>query len=262
MTPALAIPTKKQLDGGTWEVRTRCPDCQVEVVLASEVEPGELAMKYAKLTRCESCGDKIEQARERHEIERVQNRMHRRIAASGLPTALQGMTFEQLVRSDDRRGQAIDACEKWAETGGGILLYGDVGRGKTRAAATACWSRLQHGPCTWVSVAVLIAQLGAAWNDDARREAIATITGEHALILDDFDKVKPSEWVVSQLFAAVDRRIQAGAPLLVTTNLRPSQLGENFGAPLMSRLAALKQFEWTGPDMRLSMGLDTYDEED
>jgi len=104
---------------------------------------------------------------------------------------------------------------------------------------------------------ILIAQLGAAFSDAARREAIGVLTGTGALVLDDLDKIKPSEWAVTQVFAALDKRIQAGSPLLVTTNKTPTQLGEQFGEPVMSRIVGYcRVFELPGRDMRLQLPVD------
>lgn len=127
----------------------------------------------------------------------------------------------------------------------------------TRLAATAAFQRLRRHPLTWVSMPILLAQLGAAFSDSARREAISVLTGAGALVLDDLDKVNPSEWARNQVFAAIDKRVQAGTPLLITTNLPPAALGEKFGEPVMSRIVGYcRTLELPGRDQRMRFNVD------
>lgn len=79
--------------------------------------------------------------------------------------------------------------------------------------------------------------------------------GTEALVLDDLDKARRSEYASEQLLCAIDKRITAGAPLLVTTNLMPSQLADRFpgyGPMIVSRLRGYcETFLVEGPDRRL-----------
>jgi DNA replication protein DnaC len=75
------------------------------------------------------------------------------------------------------------------------------------------------------------------------------------LVLDDFDKVKPSEFGTQQIFTAIDSRVQAGVPLIVTANLRLGEVVERYGEPIGSRLAGhCTQLVLDGPDRRLELG--------
>lgn len=234
------------------EVRTRCQECRVEIVLAvEEEEPSRLALTYAAAAMlCERCSAAYEAAVKAEETRRD---LDKRARASKLPEPLRALTFDQMIATGPR-ARAIQAAREWADAGHGLVLYGPTGVGKTRLAGTAAWQRVLDGkPVTWVSVAVLMAQLGAAFSDPDRRAAIEVLTGTGPLVLDDFDKVNPTEWARTQLFAAIDRRISADAPLLVTTNLKPAALREKFGEAIASRLAGCKTIELTGPDYRLRL---------
>lgn len=184
--------------------------------------------------RCETCLDRLE-AREQAE-ERKSVREARR-SRCGLPNRLRGEFLERLPAKPGQRA-AVKAAIDWAtsEDPGGLMLLGETGVGKTRIAAAACWTRLEHHPCTYASVARAMARLGGSFTDEGRAEAVRVFSGAGAVVLDDLDKTRPSEYGMEQLFAAVDAREQAGAPLLVTTNLTPSEIGERYGDPLMSRL--------------------------
>jgi hypothetical protein len=80
------------------------------------------------------------------------------------------------------------------------------------------------------------------------------LTGSGAIVLDDIDKSNPSEHVRNQLFPAIDQRVEAGAPMIVTANSSIGQLGERLGEAIMSRLAGhCTPLELDGPDRRLSL---------
>lgn len=251
-----ALPARHRLNvrevPGGWEVDTSCHRCGEGMALFSDVEPRQPGLGFAAFVLCRECCEADERAAE--QAQSAQER-DKRVRGSMMPRALQGMRWDVI---DDRgdRGKAIEAAKAWATAikPRGLCLFGDTGVGKTRIAATAAWARLERFALRWVSVPVLMAQVGAGFSDEGRREAIATIAGAGPLVLDDLDKVNPSEWSRQQLFAAIDSRIAADAPLLITTNLPPSQLGEKFGEPVASRIVgSCDVISLHGEDRRLSL---------
>jgi DNA replication protein DnaC len=76
----------------------------------------------------------------------------------------------------------------------------------------------------------------AGFGTDEKAQANRILTGASPLVLDDLDKVGTNATVRSLLYLAIDNRIEAGSPLLVTTNLKPDQLAETFGEAISSRL--------------------------
>jgi DNA replication protein DnaC len=173
---------------------------------------------------------------------------------SGIPARLCGLTWPDVA---DSRPDALGAAQAWAYGDVlGLLLTGAVGRGKTWLAAAAAWARLELGPVRWFSTPALLAELGLSFADDRREKALDALAGSEALVLDDVDKCRPSEYAAEQLFAAIDNRLTAGAPLLVTTNLGLDTLAAKFPAPfgdaIVSRLVGYcEAFVLQGPDRRL-----------
>lgn len=173
---------------------------------------------------------------------------------SGIPTALRGLTWDD-VGGHPPAVLAAAVAFAAGETSG-VLLTGAVGVGKTWLAAVAAWARIEHGQVRWFSTPTLFARLGLSFADDARDEAVEALIGLTGLVLDDLDKCRPSEYAAEQLFCAIDNRVTAGAPLLVTTNLGLGAIAEKFPAPygeaIASRLAGhCAAFALEGRDRRL-----------
>ena len=118
---------------------------------------------------------------------------------------------------------------------------GPVGAGKTYSAATAAWAMLERRPLIWTSAPLLFARLGSGLGSPARDRAVEILTSRKALVLDDLDKARPTEYGAEQIFLAVDNRVSNGVSLLATTNLSLAEISQRFPEPygeaIASRLA-------------------------
>lgn len=237
-------------------VTRTCRDCGGE--FAVQVPDGDswIARKVRALAAvCDECVDRSDAADAEREAQDRADRDRRRLAATGLPAVFHDLDLA--VLDPGHNGAAHGAARRWADGSlRGLVLTGNVGVGKTTLAAAAMLAHLDRARVQWVSVPSLIAQ--AFGDDDAKAQVAATLTGRRALVLDDIDKVKPGEWVASQLFAAIDNRVTAGTGLLVTTNVAVPDLGRRFGGEfglaIASRLADRRfceAHEMRGSDRRL-----------
>lgn len=216
-----------------------CAECGAEMQVERLFFQGrELRMTPV----CEPCGEKAKAEEER---ERDRSRFESRVEASHLPSSRWGIELPG--------GQHGEAARLWADGElRGLMLLGPVGVGKTHLAAAAVWRRLRVDRVRWVRTARLMSQLRAGFDDSARREALAIINGTSALVLDDLDKATPTDFGREVVFNAVDSRIEHGSPLLVTTNLELSAIGERYGEPVASRLAGYcRVLRMTGEDRRI-----------
>jgi DNA replication protein DnaC len=249
-------------DGDEWVVTVSCPRCRQPTehrlaVAEHPEEPSERALKLSCIILCSGCTVADDAAGLQ---KRTAEARSARVSAADIPPSLVGLKFKDMLDgAAERRRQAIEIVRQWSAmttpaARPGLYIYGSVGVGKTRLAATGAWARLEHAPIRWVSVAVLMAKLSAAWGDADRRQALQVLTGHGAVVLDDIDKVNPSENARAQLYAAINERIDAKAPMIVTANSKLSELAARLGDPIVSRLAGhCTQLELDGPDRRLSL---------
>lgn len=167
----------------------------------------------------------------------------RNLAGANLPRTLQGLTFEAIAEAlDDERWPgcvaARDKARLWAQGEiNQLVLSGAVGVGKSWIAGAAVNEMARHRPVRWFSFAKLMAQARAGFKNPSRDEVTDVLTKSHlALVLDDIDKVKPSEYANDILFELIDERIANATPLLITTNRNYTELTTLFGEPITSRL--------------------------
>lgn len=247
--------------GRVYEVRTRCTLCRAEIVLRSIEPPNAMSRSFVfgafrralGVFACDECVDKAQAATERAETAQA---IRKRREDSRMPAYMQGLTFEEMIPGGGRR-EIVNELREWAAADhpGQIYLHGDKGAGKTRLAATAAWARLNRFPLRYASLPALIAELGQAFSDEGRRQAIQVLVGQGPLVLDDIarDDIKVSDWAKTQVFTAIDKRIQAGAPLLLTSNMAPDRLGPVLGGSTMSRCSGMRTLRLPGRDMRLQL---------
>lgn len=140
---------------------------------------------------------------------------------------------------DHRDPRASQVCRNYAdnfqamlETNSGLLLYGDVGTGKTYLAACIANAVLEQGrSVVMASLPSLIAQMGADFGDD-REEILYRIRKADLLVLDDVGVERSTEYSTEQAYEVINARYKSGKPLIVTTNL---SLADIKGDPRLGR---------------------------
>ncbi|MDQ3722995.1 MAG: ATP-binding protein [Actinomycetota bacterium] len=195
--------------------------------------------------RCDACQDAEERQRDAEQLDaqRAERAAHRR-ATSGIPPKWRGQRFDGLQTDQARRTALVRAAEWSVGEIDGLLLWGAVGCGKTAIAAAAANRRVEHAAVRWLSVAQLLLDLKMGFDTPEYTRAVRKLQATHsdaALVLDDLDKLKPTEHAVQPLYVAINAWIEAELPLLVTLNRDLDGLEDwmpdTFGAAIASRLA-------------------------
>jgi len=196
--------------------------------------------------QCGDCDDSDEAKQQAEEAaEQARDRFHRRVKAAQLPSTLLEVAYPDNTH---------EAVREWgAGKIQGLCLTGTVGVGKTYVAAAATWDRLHRESIRWVRTAQLLTHLRSGFGESDSVTAKQIIAGTGGIVLDDLDKVNPTEYGREVLFCAIDGRVQEGSPLLVTTNLTLGQIGDRLGEAVASRLAGYcRTVSMQGDDRRVA----------
>ena len=101
----------------------------------------------------------------------------------------------------------------------GLLLWGDVGTGKSFAAACIANALLEQAtPVLMTNFSKILNQMGTMYTDE-RYQYIASFNHYPLLIIDDLGIERSTEYAKEQVYAVIDERYKANLPLIITTNL-------------------------------------------
>ena len=141
--------------------------------------------------------------------------------------ALQYCTFENdkgFNPEMDRARAYVERWEEMLESNTGLLLWGDVGTGKTFFAGCIANALIERGvPVLMTNFARILNTLTDLRSEE-RNRFIDEMNEYPLLILDDLGIERNSEFALEQVFNVVDSRYRSGQPLIVTTNLTLSEL--------------------------------------
>lgn len=151
----------------------------------------------------------------------------RRLKAAGIQERhLQDWTFASATDTPSVQ-MAKRYTENWKKVKAenlGLLLWGDIGTGKSFLAACIANELLEKGvPVLMTNFSKILNQMGAMYSDE-RYRYIASFNRFSLLIIDDLGIERNTEYALEQVYAVVDERYKAGLPLIITTNLTISQL--------------------------------------
>lgn len=165
----------------------------------------------------------LEDERRRKEQQRIS-----RLKANGLQhAALREFTFANDSGINPEMQRAHSYVEHWAEmkaAATGLLLWGDVGTGKSFFAGCIANALLEQGvPVLMTNFARILNALTGMFSDD-RNQYIDSLNQYSLLIIDDFGMERNTEFALEQVFSVIDARYRSKLPLIVTTNLTLDEL--------------------------------------
>lgn len=139
--------------------------------------------------------------------------------------------------------------------GTGLLLYGNVGCGKSFAAACIANALIDNGtPCLMTNFSRIINRLQESFA--GRQKYIDNLSRFDLLVIDDMAAERNTEYVWEQVMTIIDARYRSGLPLVVTTNLTIVELADPADIRRQRVYSRLKEMcvpiEVTGADRRTS----------
>ncbi len=168
--------------------------------------------------------DKEEAERKQIEFERTVKKLRQ----AGFPESkMQDWTF---ASADGTNEKIINVAKNYVENfsqmkkdGKGLLLFGNVGTGKTFASACIANALIDKGyPVLMTNFARIVNTVQGMF--EGRQEYYDSFNRFPLLILDDLAAERKTEYMQEIVYNVIDARYQAGLPLIVTTNLTSDEL--------------------------------------
>ena len=192
--------------------------------------------------------------------QKQQERINHLLNKSGIGERFKNRTFENFKATDNNKAALIKSkefAENFESQSRGIILLGDVGRGKTHLAAAitnAIASDLHT--VMFGNITSLLSVIKSTYKKDSElseRDILEIMAQVDLLIIDDFGKENPTKNTVSLIYQIVNRRYEDNKLLVATTNYSMTNLKKTIGEATVSRLYEMCELvQMTGSDWRLS----------
>lgn len=159
--------------------------------------------------------------KERQRRERIEE-IKRRKATCIHDRALMNATFDKDDGSLPQIASAKRYVETWDErkrNNDGLLLWGDVGCGKTFYAACIANALIEEGVSVLMTNFAKILNSLSGMHGDDKNAFISSMMSYSLLIIDDLGIERNTEYALEQVYNIVDERYKSNLPLIVTTNL-------------------------------------------
>lgn len=175
---------------------------------------------------CKCQADAREQEKKRLEAEEQRRRI-RKLKATGIQEQhLLDWRFDVAEDNPDiqKAKRYVENWQKVREKNLGLLLWGDVGTGKSFVAACIANALLEQGiPVLMTNFSKILNQMGAMYSEE-RYRYIASFSHFSLLIIDDLGIERNTEYALEQVYAVIDERYKSGLPVIITTNLMIAEM--------------------------------------
>lgn len=112
--------------------------------------------------------------------------------------------------------------ENFYPQGSGLLLWGDVGTGKSYVAACIANALISQGiPALMTSATKINNEL---FHQQDKNKYLETLNYYQLLIIDDLGVERKTDFAMENLFTVIDERYKSNKPLIITTNLTLEQM--------------------------------------
>ena len=174
--------------------------------------------------------------RKAQEAERIRNN-------SNLGVRFSRRTFDTFDKERDPNAyeRCIEYCDTYKDSErNSLLIIGGVGTGKTHLMASIANRLLDNGiPVLFDTFDGHLYKLKAEFDTRSEPRYLKRMQRIDVLMLDDIGKEKQTEWSQSIMFQVVNQRYENMLPIVMTSNLKTTELAEYFGSAVWSRLCEM-----------------------
>lgn len=177
------------------------------------------------LCKCES----EKKAKEEEEFRKAQFADYvKHLRDDGFPDkGMHDWTFANTDGSNEKLMSAaqryVDNFKELSKSGKGLLLYGDVGSGKTYISACIANALIDKGyPVLMTNFAKIANTVSGMW--EGKQEYYDGLNDYRLLVIDDLAAERKTEYMSEIIFNVIDSRYRANLPMIVTTNLTSEEL--------------------------------------
>lgn len=140
-------------------------------------------------------------------------------------SALYCWTFENDNSRNPLISKAKTYANKWSDMLSkniGLLLWGEVGTGKTYFAACIANALVEN--CVSVKMTNFSTILNDLFYENDKNQYIDRLNNHNLLIIDDLGIERDTEYALEQVYNIIDARYKSNKPLIVTTNLTIAEI--------------------------------------
>ena len=202
-----------------------CKTCHTPRQIRIPVNNGKSFIRPPVLCKClkEQSAEKQKRNEERQHMETVS-----RLKNTGLCVpALKSCTFE----NDDGDVPQMSKARKYVEnfsqfekSGEGLLLWGGTGSGKTFMAASIANALIDREVSVVMTDFARILMQLTGRNEEEKNRCYERIERSRLLIIDDLGIERNTGFATEQIFSVIDYRIKSSKPMIITTNMRISDM--------------------------------------
>lgn len=134
-------------------------------------------------------------------------------------------TFENDNGRNTLISKAKTYADKWPDmlsNNIGLLLWGEVGTGKTYFAACIANALVEN--CVSVKMTNFSTILNDLFYENDKNQYIDRLNNHNLLIIDDLGIERDTEYALEQVYNIIDARYKSNKPLIVTTNLTITEI--------------------------------------
>lgn len=129
------------------------------------------------------------------------------------------------IEDEKKRTNAVNYFRNFDSIGSsGLLLYGNVGTGKSFMAACIANALInaKHS-VRWLHAAQIV-EMSGFFNENEYETYLSSISRPDLLIIDDLGSERGTDYAIERVHTLIDYRISIGKPMIVTTNLELSEM--------------------------------------